>query len=146
MGVYTRYKGKPGGLRALVELLETTPTTRRERMISVGMVEDPDFTTQALKLMMTWDDVLALTDDQLAEVISKTPSLSVGYAVHNLDEEIKKRFVKCTPQKQAAEVRDIFAVEATKIAIAGGRAKMVESMRACEREGYVKIKRIPENS
>ena len=49
MGVYTRFKRNPDGLRQLVELLESTPSSRRQKMIDVGMQEDPDYTKQALQ-------------------------------------------------------------------------------------------------
>lgn len=146
MGVYSRYKGKPGGFRALVELLETTPLSRREKMVSVGMLEDPEFTTRALKLMLTWEDIIALPDAELAEVISKSPPQSVGYAIHNLEEDVKKRFIKCTPPKLGSEVRDTLELKAGKSEISGGRAKLIQVARQCEREGYVRVKRIPENA
>ena len=69
MSVYARFKRDPGGLRKLVELLETTPILRRQKMIDVGMAEDPVYTEKVLKFVMTFEDVIKLPDVELAELI-----------------------------------------------------------------------------
>src|SRR4051794_30847369 len=99
MGVYTRFKKAPDGLRALVELLETTPMSRRKKMIDVGMLEDPAYTEKALQLVLTFKDILAMPDLELAEVVHATPPELVGFAIHSASEEIQDKFLNMAPPR-----------------------------------------------
>src|SRR5436305_9736278 len=81
MSVYARFKRNPEGFRQLVELLESTPPSRRKKMIDVGMAEDPVYTQRAIEYMMTFEDVLKLPDMELAEVIATTPARMIAYSL-----------------------------------------------------------------
>src|SRR4051812_12654668 len=94
MAIYTRFKRGPEGFRALVELLETTPTTRRKKMIDAGMAEDAFFTERALQYMMTFQDVMDLPDMELAELIALAPVRTVAFAIRSSPPEVQKRFIK----------------------------------------------------
>src|SRR6185437_10955459 len=106
MGVFTRFKRDADGFRALVQLWETTPIDRRKRMIEVGMAEDPHFAQEALKYLMTFQDVVDLPDEQLAEVMAEAPPRILGNALHGSKEEIQTRFLRCAKTPRAIEVRD----------------------------------------
>src|SRR4051812_42709893 len=106
MSVYARYKRNPEGFRSLVELLESTPASRRQKMINVGMAEDADFTKRALQFMLSFEDVLNLPESELAEVLSDAPARTSGMAVALATAEIKERFVRAAPPPKKAEVRD----------------------------------------
>src|SRR4051812_6972049 len=93
MGVYYRYKKDIDGFRRLVELLESTPMSRRQKMIDIGMQEDPIYTQRALDLILTFKDVIDLPDLELSEVLAGAPPRMVGYAIHQQPDEIKKRFL-----------------------------------------------------
>ena len=69
MSVYARFKRTQEGFRSLIELLETTPMSRRQKMIDVGMAEDPVYTEKALSYVLTFEDVIQLPDLELAELI-----------------------------------------------------------------------------
>ena len=71
MSVYARFKRSPEGFRKLVELLESTPPSRRQKMIDVGMEEDAEYTNRALQYVMNFDDIIKLPDTELAEVCAK---------------------------------------------------------------------------
>ena len=81
MSVYSRYKRDPDGFRKLVELLETTPKERRERMIEVGKKEDYDYTEKALSYLMTFKDILEMKDEELAEVLVKAPPRMIAISI-----------------------------------------------------------------
>lgn len=144
MGVYTRFKRDQGGLRKLVELLETTPSVRRQKMIDVGMAEDPDYTKKALELMMTFHDVIKLPDLELAEVIAQAPSgRTIAYAIKPSTPDVHERFLRNSKPQIAAEVKDLLSVEMGAREIGGAQLKLVEIARKLEKQGLVKTKRIP---
>src|SRR5690606_3240957 len=99
--------------RQLVELLETTPASRRQKMIDVGMEEDPDYTQRALQCMMNFDDILKLPDLELAEVIAQTPPRMTGYAIHAASPEIKNHFLSKALPKIASEIKE--ALDTTQV-------------------------------
>ncbi|OFZ80620.1 MAG: hypothetical protein A2583_10940 [Bdellovibrionales bacterium RIFOXYD1_FULL_53_11] len=145
MGVYTRFKRQPGGFRALVELLETTPVVRRKKMIDVGMAEDPDYTQDAVAYMLTFEDILALSDMELAELISKSPPRTTAFSVVSMSDEIKQRFLKCSKMPVTAELKDYLTAKATPTEIGGAQMKVIEVARQLERKGIIKAKHIPED-
>jgi len=147
MGVYTRYKRDPEGFRKLVELLESTPKSRRQKMIDVGMQEDPSYTEKALALMMNFQDILGLPDEELAEVVTKAPAQMTAFAITKLDEPTQERFVRCAQTKPPimAQIRDFLGVDASIHQIGGAQLKLVSTARELERRGLVRTKRIPGN-
>lgn len=145
MSVYSRYKRQPDGFRALVELLESTPSLRRKKMIDVGRIEDPDYTEDALRHMMSFEDILGMPDMELAEVVAEAPPKMTAFAIAKASDAIKTRFVRCASPQRAAEIRD-FLDEATNLGAAdrgGAQLKVVEAARALERRGVIRTKRIP---
>ncbi len=144
MGVYTRFKKNPDGLRQLVELLESTPSVRRQKMIDVGMQEDEDYTKKALEYMLTFEDVLKLSDMELAEVLAQVPPQFTGYAIHAASQEIKDRFLSKATPRVAADIKEYLEMpNATLTQIGGGQMKMIDATRKLEKKGIVKTKRIP---
>ena len=147
MGVYARYKRDPDGFRKLVELLESTPKERRQKMIDVGMAEDPDYTQKALSYMMSFQDILTLPDTELAEVVTKAPPQMTAFAISKLDETVKDKFVRCAqikPQVMAA-IRDYMEADVSIHQIGGAQLKLVMTARELERAGLVRTKKIPIN-
>lgn len=144
MGVYTRFKRNPDGLRQLVELLEATPVARRQKMIDVGMQEDAEYTNQALQYLISFEDILKLPDLELADLINETPPRFTALAIHAASEEVKNRFLSRAQPKIMSEIKDM--LESSKIThaqIGTGQLKMIEMTRKLEKRGMVKLKRIP---
>jgi flagellar motor switch protein FliG len=144
MGVYTRFKKAPDGLRQLVVLLETTPGSRRQKMIDVGMAEDPEYTQKALQLVFSFKDIVGMPDNEIMEVLGETAPQLIGYAIQSLDEETKTKLLKLTPPKSLGAVREALEIPASNMQMSGAQSKMIESARKLERRGIVKTKRINE--
>ncbi|MGZ3688353.1 MAG: FliG C-terminal domain-containing protein [Bdellovibrionota bacterium] len=142
MGVYTRFKRNPDGLRQLVELLEVTPGSRRQKMIDVGMAEDPDYTERALKFCIVFEDIEKLPDLELAEVINEAPARMTAYAFKNSTDDVKTRVIKGARPQVAAEVRDLFSSTVDPRSIGGAQLKLIEITRKLEKRGVVKCKRV----
>lgn len=145
MSVYGRFKKAKGGFRQLVELLETTPVSRRQKMIDVGMKEDPDYTLKALQYVMSFEDVMKLEEMQLAEVVAKAPARTIAMAISPFDEETKMRWIRCSKPPAMMEIKDLLATKFTNTEIGGAQLKLVATTRELERGGKVKVKHIPLN-
>ena len=143
MGVYTRFKRDPDGFRALVELLESTPASRRQKMIDVGMDEDRAYTEKALEYVLTFEDILNLPEGELAELTAAAPARSISTAVASLGPEVRERFLRATPPKKMGEVRDGFDHPVTKAEIGGAQMKLIQVARSLEKQGHIRTKRIP---
>jgi flagellar motor switch protein FliG len=144
MGVYSRYKQKgQEGFRELVQLLETTPIARRERMIEVGRQEDPAYTEQALQFMLTFEDLTKLPDLELAELLAKAPARTIAYALMNSEQDVIERFLRNGQVSVAAEVRDYLGTKVGPREIGGARLKLIEFARRLEQRGLLSVKRIP---
>jgi flagellar motor switch protein FliG len=143
MSVYARFKRSPEGFRKLVELLETTPIARRQKMIDVGMEEDAEYTKKALEYVMDFQDILNLPDMELAEVCAKAPPRMLAYAISQSTADIKERFLRCSKPKVGSEIRDYMEVKIGLREIGGAQLKVVESARELERNGFVRTKKIP---
>jgi flagellar motor switch protein FliG len=143
MGVYTRFKRSPEGFRALVELLETTPLERRQKMIDVGMAEDADFTRRALELVMTFEDITRMSDSELAELVAAAPPRITACAISNADEEIQTRFLRCSKAKVLAGIREAMQTKVSLKEIGGARLKLIEHARKLEKQGFIRVKKIP---
>jgi flagellar motor switch protein FliG len=143
MSVYARFKRTPEGFRALIELLETTPVSRRQKMIDVGNAEDREYTERALKFMLTFEDVINLPDMELAEVIATAPPRMTGYAISKSSKEIQDRFLKNSIARLAGEIRDFMQTTIGLREVGGAQLKLVEVTRQLEKKGLVKTKQIP---
>jgi flagellar motor switch protein FliG len=143
MSIYWRYKQSPEGFRKLVELLETTPMSRRQKMIDAGLAEDSRYTNQALQYVMEFKDILGLPDSELAEVLARSPGRIVAYALSGLEQTHRDRFLKCVPPKLMSEVKDFLDARPLPTDISGARYKLITVARELERVGLVKTKAIP---
>lgn len=142
-----RYKKHPDGLRQLVELWETLPATRRQKLVEVSRSEDPTFVDQALSLLISFDDITKLPDLELAEVIGEAPARSTGYAINGLPKEIQNRFLLNSHTSKRAEIRDCVELSGVSpIDRGGGQVKLIEVTRKLEREGKIRFKKIQKMS
>lgn len=142
MGVYARYKKDPEGFRNLVSLLETTPPGRRERMIQAGMAEDPEYTREALRHLLNFEDVMGLPEEELAEVLARVQPRILAVAIFGLSSEVRERFVRCAPPKSVGEIEAYLESQASENEVRGARLLLIGAARKCEKSGMVKVKRI----
>jgi flagellar motor switch protein FliG len=143
MGIYWRYKQSADGFRNLVELLESTPLSRRQKMIDAGMAEDSKYTMDAMKYIMEFDDVVGLPDSELAEVMSASPARIVALALLGLETDKQERFLRCSKPAQASEIKLLLEAKGSPFEISGARVKLITIARSLEKKGLVKTKVIP---
>lgn len=145
MSIYRRYKTAPGGFRKLVELFESTPPERRQKMIDAGMAEDSAYTRKALQYLMDFDDVIKLPEMELAEVVNMAPARVLSYAIQSLDPQNKDRFLSTALPKLRGELNALLEEKCSPRDMSGARYKVVSIARELEKKGYVKTKVIPEH-
>ncbi len=143
MSVFSRFKRDASGFRALIELWESTPKERREKMIEVGRAEDPHYTEEALKYVMTFPDVLALDDMELADVIAAAQPRLTAFAIRLLKPEIHERFLKNCKGPIASQIRDFLEQEPSLRDVGAAQLHLVTVTRSLERKGILKVKQIP---
>ena len=112
-------------------------------MIDVGNTEDPDYTARALSFMYTFEDVLKLPDNELAEVVGRAPPRMTAMAIATQAQETKDRFLKCAKTPVAIEIRDYLGGKVEIREMGGAQLKLVEATRQAEKKGLIKTKRIP---
>ncbi len=145
MGVYSRFKRSPEGFRSLVELVETTPSARRKKMIEVGQQEDPEFTSLVLEYVITFETILSLPEMELAELLSKAPARVIALATKNADDAVKTSWLRCAPARIAAEVKDLWNMNVGLAEVGGAQLKLIEATRQLEKKGLIRTKKIPDS-
>lgn len=143
MGIYSRFKRDPSGFRELVELLESSPRTSREKMVQAGMQEDPKFTREALKYTYTFEDVLNLSDLEIAELMAAATPRLMGVAIQPFSDEVKNRFIRNSKGPVTAEIRECLENTSSLKEIGGAQLAIIAVLRGLERKGYIKAKKIP---
>ena len=96
MGVYDRCKRAPNGFRDMVQLMESTPIARRQRMIDAGMQEDPEYTRMLMSYMFSFEDVMNLPDMELAELMSVAPPRIIALSIARATPSVREKFKKNT--------------------------------------------------
>jgi flagellar motor switch protein FliG len=145
MSVLSRFKNQQDGFRALIEIWESTPVDKRKKMIEVAQAEDPAYTAEALKLLLTFQDILQLPDLELAEVLSSANPRMVATAIAPLGEDIKARFMKNAKPNVIMAIREMAEVAAPALREVGGaQLNLVTVARGLEKKGFVKTKKIPQ--
>lgn len=143
MSIYARYKRGAEGFRQLVELMESSPKDRRDKMIQAGMKEDPEFTKRAIQYFISFEDIIKLNDSELAEVVATATPKIIATSVANQPDDTKKRFLRCAKGAAAAEIRDLMEAEYTLKEIGGARLKMIAVTRQLEKRGLISLKKLP---
>lgn len=144
MGVYTRYKKNPAGFRQIVELMESAPPSRRQKMIDAGMKEDPEYTNKILQFVFTFEDLIQLSDLELAELLAGVPAQWMAYAIHDQSKEVQARWIAHSSPQVLIEVKEVLDnPKVSSFQMSAGKVKMIAMARSLERKGYIKTKAIP---
>ena len=112
-------------------------------MIDAGMAEDPEYTEEAMKFVFTFEDVLALPDNEMAELVNQVPPRVTAFAIAKLNDDVKDRMYRCGNPRMVSEVKEYLSGNVEMRDIGGAQLKMVEALRKLEKRGMIKTKRIP---
>ncbi len=144
MSVFARFKKSPDGLKNLVELWETTPLLRRQKMIEIGKSEDPAYTDLALKYVILFEDILKLSDDELKALLQDTPPRLAAYAIFSASEDVKTRWLEVANPPVRREIQEYLGTsQVPPTSIGGAQLKMVEITRKLVKKGEIHCKKVP---
>lgn len=143
-----RYLKDEHGLRKYVELLESTPTKKRQTLIEASRAENPAFVAAAEKYLLTFDAITRLPDMEVTEVLGasglKTTVIAIAIASVE-DAAAKERLISLIPRNLApAVVQDLKDNPAPKpMDIGGARLQLIKKARELESKGRLESVQIP---
>jgi flagellar motor switch protein FliG len=138
MSFYTRYKRTSNGVLTLAELWETIPMVKRQKMIDIGMSEDPIYTKQILEQVLTFDEIVNTKDPLLMDILAKAKSSVIANALISCGDKENARFLYLAPNKIKSELK--FMMEETKANISeqnGAKLSLIKIARQLQKDkGY----------
>lgn len=112
-------------------------------MIQAGMVEDPEYTQAALRLLLSFDDIVNLAQEELAEVLARMQPRILAMAILGTEPEVQARMLRCAPLRFLDEIQTYLGSSTSSSETNGARLRVIGVARQCEKAGLVRTKRIP---
>lgn len=151
MGMLDRYK-KKGGFYQLLQLLETSPTTKREQFLSLIAGESPVWEEALRKRILTITRVYSWDGQYLVEIFSRVQPMTLAYALHGSPPEQIESLLSCLPPISKRKITDLMAETNPSPAEKGTCvSKMVSEVRGFVSQGIIRLEKvdpemhIPEN-
>lgn len=108
MGMLDRYK-KKGGFFQLLQLLETSPLTKREQFLGLISGESPAWEEALRVRILTIDRVYNWDGQYLVEIFSRVQPLTLAYALHGSPPEKVEQLLGCLPPISKRKITDLLA-------------------------------------
>lgn len=144
MGMLDRYK-KSGGLKELIKLLESSDDQKRDKLLQMIRAEDAAFAEGVERKLLSWEKIVALNPDILAEIVSSVPAQFLSRALFGENEGFVKTCEKCiknfSEYKEAKQV--LTDAPPNPAQVAAARRKVMEEARKLEEAGSVKFDESP---
>ncbi|UYL09945.1 hypothetical protein B9G69_005065 [Bdellovibrio sp. SKB1291214] len=151
MGMLDRYK-KKGGFFQLLQLLETSPTTKREQFLTLIAGENPVWEEALRKRILTIGRVYGWEGQYLVEIFSRVQPMTLAYALHGNPDEQIEQLLSCLPPISKRKITDLMAEAAPTPAEKGTSiSKMLTEVRGFVSQGIIRLEKvdpelhIPEN-
>lgn len=142
MSMLARYK-KGGGIIELVKMIEESPDAKRAQLLAMIRNEDADFAAKVESRLFSFDQLKALGEDLIAEIVGATP---VKFMAIILANETDPNFVtlaeRCLGKNFAEYKGERELVASAPVAPAqvdAARKKMIAEARKLEAEGKIKL-------
>ena len=108
MGMLDRYK-KKGGFYQLLQLLETSPTVKREQFLKLIEAESPAWEEALRKRVLTVNRVYGWESQYLVEIFSRVQPLTLANALHGSPQEQVDQLLGCLPPISKRKITDLMA-------------------------------------
>ncbi|QDK47536.1 hypothetical protein DOM22_15940 [Bdellovibrio sp. ZAP7] len=151
MGMLDRYK-KKGGFFQLLQLLETSPTTKREQFLTLIAGENPVWEEALRKRILTITRVYSWEGQYLVEIFSRVQPMTLAYALHGNPQEQIDNLLSCLPPISKRKITDLMAEASPTPAEKGTSiSKMLTEVRGFVGQGIIRLEKvdpelhIPEN-
>lgn len=151
MGMLDRYK-KKGGFYQLLQLLETSPATKREQFLGLIGGESPAWEEALRKRILTITRVYSWDGQYLVEIFSRVQPLTLANALHGNPQEQVDTLLSCLPPISKRKITDMMAESApTPAEKSTCISRMLSEVRGFVSQGIIRLEKvdpelhIPEN-
>ncbi|KYG64380.1 hypothetical protein AZI85_02865 [Bdellovibrio bacteriovorus] len=151
MGMLDRYK-KKGGFYQLLQLLETSPATKREQFLTLIAGESPAWEEALRKRILTITRVYSWDGQYLVEIFSRVQPLTLANAMHGNPPEQVEQLLGCLPPISKRKITDLMAESnPTPAEKSTCISKMLSDVRGFVSQGIIRLEKvdpelhIPEN-
>lgn len=142
MGMLDRYK-KKGGFFQLLQLLETSPTAKREQFLGLIAAESPAWEDALRKRILTINRVYSWDSQYLVEVFSRVPPLTLANAMHGNPSEQVEQLLSCLPPISRRKIGDLMAESNPNPAEkATCIAKLLSEVRGYISQGIIRLEKV----
>lgn len=151
MGMLDRYK-KKGGFFQLLQLLETSPAAKREQFLGLIAAESPAWEEALRTRILTVNRIYGWDPQYLAEIFSRIPTQTAGYALHGSPQEHIDKVLSGLPSISKRKITDVIAeVNPTVPEKSTCMARILTEVRGYIGQGIIRLEKvdpdlhIPEN-
>lgn len=151
MGMLDRYK-KKGGFQQLLQLLETSPSAKREQFLTLIAGESPIWGEALRMKILTIARVYSWDPQYLVEIFSRVPPLTLASALHGNPPEQVEKLLECLPPISKRRISDLMSeTNPTAAERATSISKLLSEIRGFVYQGIIRLDKvdpdlqIPEN-
>lgn len=142
MGMLDRYK-KKGGFQQLLQLLETSPSAKREQFLELIGSENPVWEDALRKRVLTINRVYGWESQYLAEIFSRVQPLTLSNALHGSPPEEVEQLLSCLPPISRRRITDMIAESnPTAAEKASCLVRMLTDVRGFISQGIVRLDKV----
>jgi flagellar motor switch protein FliG len=143
-----RYLKDDDGFRKYVELMESTPTAKRQSLMEAARKENAAFVDAAEKCLLTFDRITRLPEMELAEVLGANdlkPEIVAVAILSVPDLGLREQLTKSIPRASAnnilLELKD--RGEPKPAEVGGARLQLIKKARELEKAGKLASVQMP---
>lgn len=142
MGMLDRYK-KKGGFYQLLQLLETSPSAKREQFLTLIGGESPAWEEALRKRILTITRVYSWDGQYLVEIFSRVQPLTLANALHGNPEEEIEKLLGCLPPISKRKITDLMAESSpTGAEKATCISRMLTEVRGFVSQGIIRLDKV----
>lgn len=142
MGMLDRYK-KKGGFAQLLQLLETSPSAKREQFLNLISGENSVWEDALRKRILTINKVYSWDGQYLVEVFSRVQPLTLANALHGNPADQTEKLLSCLPPISRRKITDLMAESNPSAAEKNTCvAKILSEVRGFISQGILKLEKI----
>ena len=151
MGMLDRYK-KSGGFNQLLQLVETSPTKKKEQFLTLIAEESPVWEGHLRKKMLSVEKIFSWEAQYLVEVLTRLQPLTLAVALHGTPQGEVDKLLACMPPISKRKIEDLISeANPNSAEKATCLMKIITEVRGFIAQGYIKLEKfdpdlhIPEN-
>ncbi|MFS4461051.1 FliG C-terminal domain-containing protein [Bdellovibrio sp. HCB2-146] len=142
MGMLDRYK-KKGGFYQLLQLLETSPIAKRDQFLALIAGESPAWEEALRCRILTINRIYGWDPQYLAEIFSRVPTQTSGYALHGSPQEHIDKVLSGLPSISKRKITDVIAeVNPTPAEKSTCVARILTEVRGYINQGILRLEKV----